>query len=115
MNEAGVPFTRKDEVSLATWPVGPRDRGPGLLCRMVTVGDTSLTPAAVTEYCVLTLVIWSETEKEPSASLRDSPRVLEVGVGELGEAGDVGNQVRLDVPGGWHRRPGCPSWSRRRG
>src|SRR5262245_12049754 len=63
MNEAGVPFTTKDEVSLLACPLGP-------CCPagvVATVGDSALTPAAVTEYSVLTLVCWSETEKEPSA------------------------------------------------
>jgi len=58
-----VPFTRNDEVSLLACPLGP-----GCPAGVVaTVGDSALTPAAVTEYSVLTLVCWSETEKEPSA------------------------------------------------
>src|SRR5690242_8901028 len=63
MNEAGMPFTRNDEVSLLACPLGP-----GCPAGVVaTVGDSALTPAAVTEYSVLRLVCWSETEKEPSA------------------------------------------------
>src|SRR5262249_41178632 len=37
--------------------------------------------------------------EEAGVAERRAPRVLEVGVGELGETGDVGNQVGLDVPG----------------
>src|SRR6266852_2785949 len=39
---------------------------------MAIVGGTSLTPAAVTEYSVLTFVCWSETEKRP-VSLNEVP------------------------------------------
>src|SRR5437868_12452069 len=70
MNVAGVPFTRKDEVSLWTWPVGPWL--PVAVVGMATVGGTGVTPAAVTAYSVLTLVFISETEKRP-VSLNDVP------------------------------------------
>src|SRR6516165_2513597 len=70
MNVAGVPFTRKDEVSLWTWPVGPWL--PLAVVGMAIVGDAGLTPAAVTEYSVLTLVFVSETENRP-VSLNDVP------------------------------------------
>src|SRR6516165_11278387 len=62
---AGVPFTRKDEVSLNTWPVGPC--GPLVVVGMAIVPGTWLTPAAVTVYWVLTFVAWSEIEKGPLA------------------------------------------------
>src|SRR5215472_8978054 len=65
MNEAGVPFTRKDEVSLLASPVGPC--GPAAVVGMATVGDSALTPASVTAYSVLTLVLWFAIENEPSA------------------------------------------------
>src|SRR6516162_3531904 len=58
---AGVPFTRKDEVSLKTWPVGPC--GPSAVVGMAIVLGTWLTPAAVTVYWVLTFAAWSEIEK----------------------------------------------------
>src|SRR3954466_2414918 len=40
---------------------------------MATVGGTGVTPAAVTEYSVLTLVFVSETENRP-VSLNDVPQ-----------------------------------------
>src|SRR3954454_1035834 len=70
MNVAGVPFTRNDEVSLWTWPVGPWF--PVAVVGIAIVGATGLTPAAVTEYSVLTLLFVSETEKRP-VSLNDVP------------------------------------------
>src|SRR6516164_395507 len=67
MNEAGVPFTRKDEVSLLVWPVGPcAPAGMVGMVGMATVGDSALTPDSCTAYSVLTLVFWFEIENEPS-------------------------------------------------
>src|SRR5262245_40466555 len=70
MNVAGEPFTRNDEVSLWTWPVGPWL--PVAVVGMAIVGGAALTPAAVTEYSVLTLDFVSDTEKRP-VSLNDVP------------------------------------------
>src|SRR5215831_14003010 len=70
MNVAGVPWTRKDKVSLWTWPVGPWF--PVGVVGMAMVGGTGVTPVAVTAYSVLTFVFVSETEKRP-VSLNDVP------------------------------------------
>jgi hypothetical protein len=48
MKAAGLPFSTKDVVVLATWPVGPW--GPAPVCGISTVRGTLLTsPAPVTE------------------------------------------------------------------
>src|SRR6516164_6336425 len=65
MNSAGMPFTRKDDVSLLAWPVGPW--GPVAVVGKATVGDSARTPDSCTAYSVLTFVCWFEIENEPWA------------------------------------------------
>src|SRR6516164_6042803 len=65
MKVAGAPsLSTKDGVSLWTSPVGPW-REVVAMVRRATVGPAGMTPAAVTEYSVLTLAVVSATEKRP--------------------------------------------------
>ena len=95
MKDAGLPLTWKDEVLLKTWPVGPW--GPDAVVGMLTVrghladarGRHRVEGAGV-----------GPLIRDPEGARGaegDAPRVDQVGVGDLGETRDVGDQVRLEV------------------
>jgi hypothetical protein len=73
MKEAALPLTGKEEVLLLTWPVGPC--GLDAVVGMLTVRPSLLMPVGVTEYRVLVLVPWFETQKGLLA-LKETPHGL---------------------------------------